>query len=420
MHIKTPFAIKKEGIIMKKPRHYIWGIGLIAVMNLGLYGQLPDPKEILSKSESAIRNIQSISYRAEYYVIGTLKYSGNIDAVLSPHQGDVLFVRSTEDKFMGGKFVVHGVKPRTKPEQSIASYKIVYDGKKVKKLIEPEKVVYVNDQDQAGKYLLIDVFDLILSDFRALKPMERNSQADRIQYEGLAVVGGVSCHIIHLFFTGESSLQETWWFVGIDDFLPRKVQQKGYGLPKQEIVQIMTMTEMKVDVAVDSSQFILDVPEGFRVKVYQMESAASPTLPLGEIAPGWILKDSDNRLHSLQNFHGKIVIMDFWATWCGPCRQAMPVLQKIYDRYAQKGIVVLGISTWESGDPVQYMRKNRYSYKLLLDGDDVAKKYKVSGIPTLYIIGPDGKILYCEVGFDGDPDRFFSIIDRIVKEHLNL
>jgi len=49
---------------MKKPRHYIWGIGLIAVMNLGLYGQLPDPKEILSKSESAIRNIQSISYRA--------------------------------------------------------------------------------------------------------------------------------------------------------------------------------------------------------------------------------------------------------------------------------------------------------------------------------------------------------------------
>jgi thioredoxin-related protein len=57
---------------------------------------------------------------------------------------------------------------------------------------------------------------------------------------------------------------------------------------------------------------------------------------------------------------------------------------------------------------------------LLLDGDDVAKKYKVSGIPTLYIIGPDGKILYGEVGFDGDSDRFFSIIDRIVKEHLNL
>jgi len=403
---------------MKILRILLYGALLIFAFSSLALGQLPDPKEILLKSESAIRNIQSISYRAEYYVIGTLKYSGNIDAVLSPHQGDVLFVRSTEDKFMGGKFVVHGVKPRTKTEQSIASYKIIYDGKKVKKLIEAEKVVYVNDPDQAGKYLLIDVLALILSDFRALKPMEGNSQADRLQYEGLAVVGGVSCHIIHLFFTGESSLQETWWFVGIDDFLPRKVQQKRYGLAKQEIVQILTMTEMKVDVAVDSSRFILDVPEGFKVKAYQMESSASPTLPLGEIAPEWLLKDSENRLNALQDFRGKIVIMDFWATWCGPCRQAMPVLQKIYDRYAQKGIVVLGISTWESGDPVQYMRKNRYSYKLLLDGDDVAKKYKVSGIPTLYVIGPDGKILYGEVGFEDNTEQFYSKLEQVIVSNL--
>jgi thiol-disulfide isomerase/thioredoxin len=393
---------------------------LIVFLNISLFGQLPDPKEILLKCESAIKNLQTIYYRAEYYVIGTIKYGGNIDAILSPQQGNVLFVRSPEDKFIGGKFVVEGVKPRSKPEQLIFSFKVVYDGIKVKELIEPEKTVYVNDPDQAGSHLLTDVYDLILSDFRALKPMEGIAHAIRVQYDGLAVVGGVTCHIIHLFFPTESNPQESWWFVGIDDYLPRKVQKKGYGLPKQEIMQILTMSEMKTNFEIDSSRFALDVPEGFKVKTYQMETSAPTILSIGETAPEWTLKDPGDKQYSLKSFYGKIVVMDFWATWCGPCRQAMPVLQKIHEMFSKKGIVVLGISTWESGDPAQFMRKNGYLYLLLLNGDEVAKRYKVNGIPTLYIIGPEGKILYGEVGFNENSDQLISKIEQIMRGQIKL
>ncbi len=111
----------------------------------------------------------------------------------------------------------------------------------------------------------------------------------------------------------------------------------------------------------------------------------------------------------------RVVLLDFWATWCGPCKAAMPSIQKLSEKYQGKAVSVFGVNTWERGaaDVAQkYMAKNKYTYGLLLKGDDLAKTYGISGIPTFVLIGPDGKILHLGVGFEeGEGDRMAEIID---------
>lgn len=85
----------------------------------------------------------------------------------------------------------------------------------------------------------------------------------------------------------------------------------------------------------------------------------------------------------------------------------MPDVQKIHDQFKDKGVVVIGVATWERGSeadqvskPASYMKEQKFSYNLLVKGDAVSVDYGVSGIPTLYVIGPDGKVVLAETGFN--------------------
>jgi thiol-disulfide isomerase/thioredoxin/outer membrane lipoprotein-sorting protein len=382
-----------------------------------VFGQLPDPREILTKSKAAIQNLRSISYHAEYYVIGTIKY-GDTDAILTPKQGDVTFMRIPEDQFFGGKLCVQRPNPLAK---SSAVYKIVYDGQKIMNIGEEENTVFVNDLDQSGKFLLSRVFELVASELREPNPFSDVQKAEKIRYSGKAFVGGVACHIVQVGFSGDSSVKERIWFIAADDYLPRKVQKVGFGLPNQEITQVLTITDLKVNPEIDATKFVVDAPEGFSVKRYQLpDHPNAPGLALGSLAPGWTLRDASGKVYSLQGFKGKLAILDFWATWCGPCRQAMPALQKLSEKYGKRGVVIVGISTWESGDPARFMKDHGFSYLLLLDGNEVAKSYHVSGLPTLYIIGSDGKILFGEVGIgsESSPEKYYLKLEQVIVSSL--
>ena len=131
-------------------------------------------------------------------------------------------------------------------------------------------------------------------------------------------------------------------------------------------------------------------------------------------APQFTLKDLDGKEISLASLKGKVVVVDFWATWCGPCKSSFPVLQKVYEKYAgNKDIVILAVNTWENekGDErIKNVRKfideNKYTFRVLLDSDErdnaVVTQFGVSGIPTKFIIDRDGKIQFKTVGFMGE------------------
>lgn len=150
---------------------------------------------------------------------------------------------------------------------------------------------------------------------------------------------------------------------------------------------------------------------GPNVDAQKSESLKEKTklLDVGATAPDWELSDADGRLQTLAQYRGKIVVLDFWATWCGPCTLVMPQMQKLHEKYKDRGVVVFGVSSWEKDDPGILMKRKHYTYGLLLRGEDIADRYGVDTLPAVYIIGADGRVVYRHQGVARD---FGSIIKR--------
>lgn len=133
-----------------------------------------------------------------------------------------------------------------------------------------------------------------------------------------------------------------------------------------------------------------------------------PLLANGVAAPDFSGLRADNSVVKLSDFSGKVVLVDFWSTWCGPCKDAMPHLEKLHKKLEPQGLVVLGVCVWDDRakfDAWQKQPQVKTSYLKIFDpagkagAESIAKKlYSVSGIPTFYLIGKDGKILFSGVG----------------------
>ncbi len=125
------------------------------------------------------------------------------------------------------------------------------------------------------------------------------------------------------------------------------------------------------------------------------------------------LKDFSGNALTLSSLKGKVVVVDFWATWCGPCKASFPYLQKVYEKYKDnQNIVFLAVDTWERikgydetvANAKKFMVDNKYTFLVVIDeitGTRVAEKYGVDGIPTKFVIDKKGNIAFETVGFSG-------------------
>ena len=119
-------------------------------------------------------------------------------------------------------------------------------------------------------------------------------------------------------------------------------------------------------------------------------------------APDFSLKDLKGNVVSLAQFRGKVVFLDFWATWCPPCRMSMPAVQKFHREYADRGLVVLGLSVDEDTSGVaEFVARMGVTYPILLVGDSgVDAHYGVSAVPSFLLIDKKGRVAQGWMGFD--------------------
>jgi len=118
-----------------------------------------------------------------------------------------------------------------------------------------------------------------------------------------------------------------------------------------------------------------------------------------KMSSDFTLRDTYGNSVSLSDYSGSVVVLDFWASWCPPCRAAMPAIDRIYLDYASRGVVVLGVNISDNRDPGQFMADMGLSYPTLVHGEQVARDYGVKGIPTLIVVAPDGRIVYRDSGW---------------------
>jgi peroxiredoxin len=119
----------------------------------------------------------------------------------------------------------------------------------------------------------------------------------------------------------------------------------------------------------------------------------------GKEAPDFRLKTIEGREVSLSDYRGKVVLINFWATWCPPCREEMPLFQRVYEKYKDRGFEILAISTDDYVEPVKkFVKEYKLSFPILYDDKNVVGLYEVQGLPTSFLIDRDGKIVKVRLG----------------------
>lgn len=129
-----------------------------------------------------------------------------------------------------------------------------------------------------------------------------------------------------------------------------------------------------------------------------LSACSRPAAPAA--APALILPDLSGKNVSLLDFTGQIVLLDFWATWCEPCREELPELLKLQAAYAPRGFTIVGVSMDAGGKRAvrDYVRRNAVSYPILLADGRALEGYRLVGLPTAFLIDDRGRVVKTYLG----------------------
>lgn len=150
-----------------------------------------------------------------------------------------------------------------------------------------------------------------------------------------------------------------------------------------------------------------------------MSVVSAATGLTGQIAPDFALKSGQGENLRLSEFRGEVVMINFWATWCGPCRQEMPLLDELYGRYQKVGFQLLGVNLDDDQRRAEQMAKNLgVQFPVLYDeSKDVSRLYEVNAMPVTVLIDRSGVVRYTHYGYrSGYEENYLDEIRELLKE----
>jgi len=171
-----------------------------------------------------------------------------------------------------------------------------------------------------------------------------------------------------------------------------------------EMKQKMVKRALKLDGDLPDSLFTFTPPEGAK----EVAELAGPGMKrpdlAGKLAPGFRVKSLAGETFDSAGLKGKAVLLDFWATWCAPCRKEMPTVEKLHQEFKDKGLVVLGLNVGEERETVEkYLKTAKVNYPIALTADtDTVPAFQATAFPTYVVIDREGKIVAYQVGSEGE------------------
>ena len=388
---------------MKHQIKFTMALATIVAMLAGCNSR-PTAEEVLRKSYQKCQSVQ----QGHYEMTQEKKWMSHNDTTMTRYICD--FKKLPDDTIFGKAFNSNEFDPKW-------SYHYLYTGN--------EEVRY---GDSTGTIRSCDPWaaDIIRGrhNVTLYTPLTNLSSYPLLKEEDLAddyysytlsetQLDGKSCYLVDILGTPDEEpdsifgMQTIRYEINLwidkEDYLPIQ-----YSIAFDIVEQQDTMYQydefklLAFDTIVDESRLTLEsIPAEVKLKDYEPYKEPEP-LAEGTFAPDWSLPTLAGDTISLADLKGKVVLLDFFYKSCAPCCAAMPVLQSLYDKYKDKGFVMLGIDPID--DPIEdemadFLAKRGITYTILFAERELSETYHISGYPTLYFLDRGGKIAKMHVGF---------------------
>jgi peroxiredoxin len=369
--------------------------------------QDPDPRALLLAAADAARPLSTATYQAAVSVVNAAGAAGTLS-------GEVRFAKLPGDP-LGARLFVRG--EAHDPAGAAQPFKLIYDGRVVRGQIGAEAVIWEAPLGGAGEELL-EVGELLLLELLyAPERFAADLEGAEVTLGPEVEVDGVACREVVVQHGERQGRAKFTWALALEDHLPRRRigELHRHGAFQTETLEIR---DLRPDAGIHPSVFRFPAPAGFEVKPFVGRRARPGLLAVGSGAPDFTLVDAQGNEVRLSERRGKVVVLDFWCTWSPLCSKTLPEVQKLHQRFAaDERVEVFGLAVQEpqGSDPEAALRSAGCTYPLLLNGERAVGSYAVTVMPTLYVIGTDGRVLYAASGFDSALEQR---VGDLIERHL--
>ena len=283
-----------------------------------------------------------------------------------------------------------------------------------------EKVVSGGVDAQAATFIA-NAFRKPYSNIDFMARKQSGLGGDTVALEGQKEIASKLCNVIEITNSDSNFISYRYYF-GVDDGLLYREEVETNNDDGKQVIYT-EVASMTINRPLAADQFDIEVPDHFAVERY-VAPGDRESMSAGVAAPDWTLPGADGKEHSLSDYRGQLVLLDFWATWCGPCKAKMPHIQEIHQEFKGKGLKVVSVLSSDEGheeEALEYIQDKGYTFDLVYGNEKLSKEYMIRYLPTVLLVDAEGTVIHhrddpgINEGIDEEVELHNAITDYLGK-----